>query len=305
MATEGGEVDSTNSEHQRVVLITGDDYEHHYLANRLAASVPLAGIVVDHGKKVGRIEKVRRIWRRYTMVQLFERVGVNLLRAIWRDSYMARASVLKVLGTENCSAFRHPELVSHVRGINTPEGLAAVVRLRPDILLVFGTGIVGQKVLSLPRRIALNMHTGVSPYYRGGDCTFWPVHNEELDMLGATVHECTSKVDGGRIFGTTRITLQKDDGLFSIFARCVAAGADLYARAVQQMLASEPAGTVQDLHVGREYKAHMRGVRAEWRTRRKIRAGLVRRHVERLEGSHRADNALSTPRTDIAATTES
>ena len=85
-------------------------------------------------------------------------------------------------------------------GINTPDSVRLVEQLDPDILLVFGTGIVGKAVLSKAKRIALNMHTGISPYYRGCDCAFWPLYNREWDMVGATVHECTQDVDGGRIF---------------------------------------------------------------------------------------------------------
>ena len=148
------------------------------------------------------------------------------------------------------------------------------------LTLIRQNGIVGGKVLSLARRIALNMHTGISPYYRGSDCTFWPLHNRELHMLGATVHECTKEVDGGRIFGTIRPQLNPDDGVFSVFARCVMAGADLYVRKVRELVEHGLDGASQDLSIGTEYKAYMRGLRAEWKVRRNIRAGLIRRFVE-------------------------
>lgn len=42
-----------------------------------------------------------------------------------------------------------------------------VPSLAPDIMLIYGTVLVGSKILSLARAGALNMHTGISPYYRG------------------------------------------------------------------------------------------------------------------------------------------
>ncbi len=264
----------------RIILITGDDLEHRYVANKLASTVNLAGIVVDHGKPQGKLERCRKLWHRYTIGQMFARACLLSLRTIWRDSSKSREDILKVFGSGNCSEFSRGDLLSHVNGINTPEGVKIVTSLRPDLLLIFGTGIVGRKILSLPTRIALNMHTGISPFYRGCDCTFWPVHNGELHMLGATVHECTALVDGGKIFSTARASVEAGDSLFSIFARCVKTGANLYAQTVQQFIGANPEGSVQDLSLGKEYKAFERGLRAEWTARRKVKAGLIRRYVQ-------------------------
>jgi methionyl-tRNA formyltransferase len=264
----------------RIILITGDNLEHHYVANRLTREIELTAIVVDHGKRVSTSEKYRKYFRRYTPAQIVSRTCLVLLRKIWRDRVIRERTLLSVFGQENCLGFLRPDLLHHVHGINTPESVRLVSSLEPDVILVFGTGIVGGRILSLASTLALNMHTGISPYYRGADCTFWPVHNQELHMLGATVHECTKELDGGRIFGTTRTQLHKDDNLFAVFARCVMAGADLYANRVRELTERTLKGTAQELSVGVEYKAVMRGVRAECRARRSVKAGLIRRFVE-------------------------
>jgi methionyl-tRNA formyltransferase len=277
----------------RVIVITGDGLEHHYVANKLVSKIPLAGIVVDHGKPVSATEKVRRYFRRYTMRQLLSRVWLALLRKAWGGGANHWQASLSIFGRENCLEFLHPELLHHVHGINTPEGVREVASLEPDVILVYGTGIVGGKVLSLARTIALNMHTGISPYYRGCDCGFWPLHNQELHMLGATVHECVKDVDGGRIFGTTGIQLYADDDLFAVFARCVDAGAALYVRKAQELLEHGLEGTPQDLSIGMEYKAVMRDARAERKVRGSIRAGMIRRYVE--SNKERSDSAVPIP----------
>src|SRR5580704_17973246 len=180
----------------RIILITGDGLGHRYVANRLAAEVQLVGIIVDHGKKIGRANRAQQLIRRYTAGQLISRTIKSLSSRILRDAHTSRQAMLSVFGTASCSTFSHPEILHHVYGINTLESVEVVSALQPDVILVFGTGIVGQKVLSLARTIALNMHTGISPYYRGCDCYFWPLYNRELNKLGATVHECVREVDG-------------------------------------------------------------------------------------------------------------
>jgi methionyl-tRNA formyltransferase len=270
----------------RIVLITGDDLGHRYVANRLVSAFELAGIVVDEGRRGDRTW--RRLWKKYTVGQLASRACLRLLAIARRDGISRRTRLLTTLGPENCSNFLVPHLVTRVHGINSEEATAVVSSLHPDVILVFGTSVVKDSVLTLARDVALNLHTGVSPYYRGADCAFWPLYENELDMLGATVHKCTSQLDGGHIFATGHACLHADDDLYSIFARCLIVGADLYVKVVKDLIAGRLEGKPQDLSLGREYKAVMRNVRADLRVRRQIRNGLVRHYV------HHGNRSAST-----------
>lgn len=264
----------------RIILITADDLEHKYVANKLAEEIPLDGVVIDHGRPVSIPANIRRLWRKYTVLQLASRIHMALMTKLWRDKTIGQLSMMRAYGPEHCQEFSRSDLLHHISGINTPEGLQTVSPLQPDVLLIYGTVLVGPKVLSLARKIALNMHTGISPYYRGADCTFWPLYNRELNMVGATVHECTRNIDGGKIFGTVRAELHADDDVFSVFARSVMAGAQLYIDVVRQLIAGKLNGIDQDLSKGTEYRALMRNVRAERRVRKLIKEGIIRRYVE-------------------------
>jgi methionyl-tRNA formyltransferase len=105
------------------------------------------------------------------------------------------------------------------------------------------------------------------------------LHERQPEWLGATVHECTSAIDGGAIYGTTRASLESDDGTGAVFARCVVAGADLYEKVVRQILEGTAVAHPQDLRTGSEYRASMRSWRAELRVDRLLKEGLVRDFV--------------------------
>jgi len=264
----------------RIILVTSNKLEHVYVANKLVTGVPLDGIVVDHGRRLGLLSNIRRLYRKYTLLQGASRLHMALMTRVWRDESIGRESMIAAYGPENCLQFARPDRLHHVRGINSPDGLQTVSSLQPDVLLVYGTVVVGSKIISLARIVALNMHTGISPYYRGADCAFWPIYNRELHMVGATVHECTKNIDGGKIFGTTRAQLFPDDDVFSVFARSVIAGADLYLRIVRELIAGRLTGVQQDLSLGKEYRALMRNVRAERKVRYAIKEGIIRRYIE-------------------------
>jgi hypothetical protein len=209
----------TNGIHRqlmRIVLITADGLEHVYVANKLEDALPLDTIVVDHGRPISLPANLRRLYRKYTRAQLASRLHMAMMVRIWRDATIGRESMIAAYGADNCLKFSRPDLLNHIHGINTAEGLQVVSSLQPDVMLIYGTVLISSRILSQARRISLNMHTGISPY-RGADCAFWPLYNEELSMVGATVHECTKDIDGGKIFGTARAQLHPDDDVFFCF----------------------------------------------------------------------------------------
>jgi hypothetical protein len=70
--------------------------------------------------------------------------------------------------------------------------------LRSDYYIVFGASyIVGSLVDALIERQAVNIHMGVSPYYRGSSCNFWAAFDGRLDLVGATIHTLTRGLDSG------------------------------------------------------------------------------------------------------------
>ncbi len=257
---------------RRLVVLTGDGPEHRYVVNRLCATLPVETIVVD--VRVRR-PSLRRAFRGGTLGGI-SRIGLLGFRAAVRDKSARTAALRRVLGHEPTARFDAEHLLTRVDGVNSPEAVRAVTQARPDALLVFGTSVVRAEMLALPHDLAFNLHTGISPRYRGTDCAFWPVVNGEPEWIGATVHECTAAVDGGPIFGVARATWDRHDGLHEFFARAVACGADLYVETVERYLRDgQVIGERQDLTTGYEYRGYMRTLAAELRARWALRRGLL------------------------------
>ena len=43
----------------------------------------------------------------------------------------------------------------------------------------------------------VNLHGGLSPEYRGADCTFWALYNGEPENVGCTLHYINEGIDTG------------------------------------------------------------------------------------------------------------
>ncbi|MBI1202243.1 MAG: methionyl-tRNA formyltransferase [Rhodopseudomonas sp.] len=70
--------------------------------------------------------------------------------------------------------------------------------LNADVIVVFGASwIKGQLIDALIERKALNIHMGISPYYRGSACNFWALYDGNPDLVGATIHLLSKGLDSG------------------------------------------------------------------------------------------------------------
>ena len=148
--------------------------------------------------------------------------------------------------------------------------------MQPDIIAVYGTAVIRAPVMTTARRAVLNMHTGISPRYRGADTVFWPLYNAEPQWIGTTVHQLDAGIDSGPVLATVRPAIDAADNEDTLFAKCVVVGADAYARLIAAVAAGSATPLLQDLTRGREYRFVDRTVAAERRVRRLLRDGLLR-----------------------------
>lgn len=72
--------------------------------------------------------------------------------------------------------------------------------LQSDYYIVFGTSYIkGDLIDFLVKKRAINIHMGVSPYYRGTDCNFWALFDGNPHLVGSTVHLISKGLDNGPI----------------------------------------------------------------------------------------------------------
>lgn len=113
-----------------------------------------------------------------------------------------------------------------VGGSNSPLVYDFLVAHDPDAVLLFGTSIIEPPILSRFEGRIINMHLGLSPYYRGVATNFWPLVNGEPECVGATIHHATSKVDAGSMLNQLRPELAASDRAHDIGCKAIIAGVD-------------------------------------------------------------------------------
>lgn len=106
-----------------------------------------------------------------------------------------------------------------VKDLNSNKAQNIIKHLRPDIILVFGTGILVKETFSLSKIGSINVHTGITPEYRGAKSEFWAILNKDKNMIGYTIHILDEGIDTGNIIFQKKIKFIKGENLFSIRAR--------------------------------------------------------------------------------------
>ena len=70
--------------------------------------------------------------------------------------------------------------------------------LDADLYIVFGASYIrGWLIDFLIEKNALNIHMGLSPYYRGSSCNFWALYDGNPAYVGATIHMLGKGLDNG------------------------------------------------------------------------------------------------------------
>ena len=70
--------------------------------------------------------------------------------------------------------------------------------LQSDVYVVFGASYIkGWLIDYLIQRRAINIHMGISPYYRGSSCNFWAAYDGHPELVGATIHLLGKGLDSG------------------------------------------------------------------------------------------------------------
>jgi len=120
--------------------------------------------------------------------------------------------------------------------INT-DGFASFLKgLGPDMIAVLGSSVISPHIISIPVVGTINLHSGLSPYYRGTWSYGWPIVNDEPEYIGVTVHYVDPGIDTGDIIYQTRPALDEADDLNAIFLKVVAEGIELVAAAAEGMI---------------------------------------------------------------------
>ena len=119
--------------------------------------------------------------------------------------------------------------------------------LSSDIYIVFGASYIrGWLINYLIEHKAVNIHMGISPYYRGSSCNFWALYDNNPNHVGATIHLLSDGLDSGDILFHCAPKVRPDDSPFDFSMRSVLVAQQGLASAVVNKMIFNLQPTKQD-----------------------------------------------------------
>jgi methionyl-tRNA formyltransferase len=251
-----------------VMILCGRSPRHLYVANRLCESARAVAIVQESGSELN----LRKLINKLRMANLW-RKGWRWLRD--RRRYTGGREAKFFFGGDP-PVLDRPDLVFEVPHINDRRVVELAERLDPDVIAVFGTSLIRGPLLEMGRVGIVNLHGGLSPEYRGADCTFWALYNGEPEKVGCTIHFIDTGIDTGKLIAHVSPAVEPGDDELTLFWRAVKDSAAVYVELLERLERGERLGQSQP-GKGRLYQVKDRGLRHERVLERRLADGMLGR----------------------------
>jgi len=144
------------------------------------------------------------------------------------------------------AAQRHHVPALQPERLRTPEVIAEIKKLNPDVIVVVAYGqIIPKTILDIPRYGAINVHPSLLPKYRGASPIQAAIKNGD-DVTGITIMLLDEQLDHGPILADRAVAIAPTDTGGTLSARLAEAGAVLLMETLPRFLGGEITPREQD-----------------------------------------------------------
>ncbi len=265
----------------RVLLLTSTFLRHHFFIQFLSRHLDIVGV-----------------WREEKSFKPEENAGNKEDRAVIAEHFDARdRSETTYFGKYAALSLDPGVLLQDLppNAINAPGELAAMQALRPDILLVFGSGILREGIIGAFAGKIINLHLGISPYYRGSGTNFWPLVNGEPEYVGATIHYLDEGIDSGKMICHVRPSMKSEDGPHDLGNATIIAAVKALPAVVSAHAASTLHAVPQRTDIGKLYLRKQFSADAVRALRANFARGMILEYLHAKSARDRALDLLPVP----------
>ena len=188
----------------KLLWIGGSHPRHLYYINEIANQFDVAGAIIQ--RRGGMLPQPPDVSRR--LVKLWERHFRERDEAefvYFGGQQYPDTDVLEVSKED----------------LESTEAVEMVKRIKPDVVLIFGCGMIRGELANVLPEMSLNLHLGISPRYRGAATLFWPFYFLEPQWAGCTIHKIVHEPDAGDILHQCVPDLHSEDGIHDVSCRAV------------------------------------------------------------------------------------
>jgi len=193
----------------RIIILTGSEIRHEYFRKKIASD-PRISVLRSfcEGVEESLENRIRNNKNSSTLEAQHAEARLQSEKDFFRDFISTQTD--ESMPTQIAKG-----------AINDITVVSSIIDLNPDLIVCYGASLIKSELLSVFRNRFLNIHLGLSPYYRGSGTNVWPLINGELDMVGATFMHIDAGIDSGEIIHQIRAEVFIGDGPHTIGNRLI------------------------------------------------------------------------------------
>ena len=183
--------------------------------------------------------------------------GIKCLNALDRSSHSPRFIVTQPPHPAGRGRRPKPTPVAHwanshsvpfveTDDANTPQLIEAIAHHEPDLIVVIAFGQkIGNELINLPPRGAINVHASLLPKYRGAAPINWAIINGET-KTGISIITLAEKMDAGNILAQSQTDIGPDETAGRLHDRLAQLAAPLLLETITKIADGTAIYTEQD-----------------------------------------------------------
>lgn len=218
----------------KIAVLTVPTPEAWIIVNALVERFGPVTVIAE--ERQGKLDLIRKRMKRLGPVTVLGQIGFVLLQSL--IGKRSRARVDQIIAANDLDPNPNASCtVLEVGSVNSMACRTALAMVKPDVVVVIGTRIIGRQTLEAITVPLINCHSGINPKYRGQAGGYWALAMGDPANAGVTVHLVDKGVDTGAVLYQDRIAATKDDTFSSVYFLQAAAIRPLAVRAVEDALA--------------------------------------------------------------------
>tara|TARA_B100000029_G_scaffold514061_1_gene615502 strand:- start:1735 stop:2529 length:795 start_codon:yes stop_codon:yes gene_type:complete len=190
----------------KITVFTSDKFRHISLINKISSIASETFAIVETSTQTKNSSSTNFIntneFKRY-----FSNVNKSEKKIFGREHHINKNVNLMTINFGDLSKLKKNNLNA---------------ALDVNYFIVFGSSYIkGWLAEYLVEKKAINIHMGVSPYYRGTACNFWALYDKNPQYVGSTIHRLSKGLDSGSILYHAIPILTENMNLFDFTMQSV------------------------------------------------------------------------------------
>lgn len=184
-------------EQKKIIILATDCDTTQILYNSLRTDFEIERVVLEES-----VSKKLLIKRRIKKLGIIN-VGGQLLFLILILPFLKWSSKKRkaaIAASYNLNFDPVPEKkITRISSVNDSTCKDILQKISPDLVIINGTRIIGEKTLNSISAPFINIHAGITPQFRGVHGGYWAIATGNKEFFGTTIHRVDTGIDTGTV----------------------------------------------------------------------------------------------------------